>query len=128
MQYVAAAAVALGLVVLAPAAIDAVEAAEEDVTPHLLTGDELRGPDRTGNAPAILRGSAMGPRRAPEVQAAAPQWQMVGGRRLWLLDPVNQEVRACAVFNTTDVGVQDIGCVSQSTSGYARAFGPAFSP
>ena len=128
MRYLAGAAAALGFVALALGPVGPSEAAADDTTPHLLTGDELNGPDRTGNAPAILRGSAIGPRRAPEVQAGAPQWQIAAGRRLWLIDPVNQEVRACAVFNTTDVGVQDIGCVSQSTSGYARTFGPAFSP
>ena len=128
MRNLAAAAVALGLVALAPGTIGPLQAVEDDASPHLLTGDELRGPARTGNAPAILRGSAIGPLRASQVQPAAPQWQIAAGRRLWLIDPVNQEVRACAVFNTTDVGVQDIDCVSQSTSGYARTFGPAFNP
>jgi hypothetical protein len=128
MRHLAATAAVLGLLALALAPNGPAGAAEEAATRHLLTPEELRGPDRTGAAPAILRGSAIGPRRASEGRPAAPQWQIAAGRRLWLIDPVNQEVRACAVFNTTDVGVQDIGCVSQSTSGYARTFGPAFNP
>ena len=123
-----AAAAALGLVVVALAPTGALRAAEEDPTPHLLTGDELSAPDQPGAAPVILRGSAIGPKPAPEVRPSGARWQIVAGRRLWLLDPVNQEVRACAVSDTTDVGVQEIDCVSQSTSGYARTFGPAFNP
>jgi hypothetical protein len=128
MRHLAAAAAALGLVGLALAPSGPAEAAGEDTTARLLTLKELSAPDQRGAAPVILRGSAVGPRRAPEVRPGAPQWQIAGGRRLWLLDPVNQEVRACAVFDTPDVGVQEIDCVSQSTSGFARTFGPAFNP
>jgi hypothetical protein len=128
MRYVAAAAVVLGLVALAPAAIEAVEAAEEDVTPHLLTADELRGPDRTGNAPAVLRGSAIGPRRASEGRPAAPQWQIVAGRRLWLFDPATQDLLACRVRRTTLVGVREIRCLAGSATEFRRTFGPDFQP
>ena len=128
MRHLAAAAAALGFVALALGPSGPPKAAEQDTTARLLNLEELSAPDQRGAAPVILRGSAVGPRRATEVGPSAPQWQIAAGRRLWLIDPVNQEVRACAVFNTTDVGVQEIGCVSQSTSGYARTFGPAFNP
>jgi hypothetical protein len=128
MRHLAAAAAALGLVALALAPSGPAEAAEEGTTARLLTFKELSAPDRRGAAPVILRGSAVGPRRAAEVGPGAPQWQIAGGRRLWLLDRVNQEVRVCALVNTPDVGVQEIDCVSQSTSGFARTFGPAFNP
>ena len=128
MRHLAAAAAALGIAALGLAPIGPADAAEEDATPHLLTAEELSAPDQPGEAPVILRGSAIGPRRGAEVRPSAPRWQVVGGRRLWLLDAVNQEVVACNVFDTTDVGVLDIDCVSQSTSGYARTFGPAFNP
>jgi hypothetical protein len=127
MRNLAAAAAILGLVLaLAPAS--PAGAADEDAPSRLLTPGGLSLPDRAGAAPVILRGSAVGRRSAPAVDAGAPQWQIAGGRRLWLIDPVNQEVTGCAVFNTPDVGVQEIQCVSQSTSGYARTFGPAFNP
>ena len=124
MRHLAAMAVALSVIA---AALPPVEAAEEDATPGFLTAEELRA-RKPGSGPLILRGSAMSRKPARAVRSSAERWQMAAGRRLWLLDPVNQEVRACAVFNTTDVGVQDIDCVSQSTSGFARTFGPAFNP
>jgi hypothetical protein len=127
MRNLAAAAAILGLVLaLAPA--NPAGAADEDAPSRLLTPGELSLPDRAASAPVILRGSAVARRSAPAVDAGAQQWQIAGGRRLWLIDPVNQEVTGCAVFNTPDVGVQEIQCVSQSTSGYARTFGPAFNP
>ena len=127
MRNLAAAAAVLGLVIaLAPTS--PVGAAEENAGSRLLTPGALSVPDQRSAAPVILRGSAVGPRRASEVRTGAPQWQIAGGRRLWLIDPVNQEVTGCAVFNTPDVGVQEIQCVSQSTSGFARTFGPAFNP
>jgi hypothetical protein len=127
MRNLAAAAAALGLV-LALTPTSPVQAAEENVPSRLLIPGEPSVVDQPRAAPVILRGSAAGPRRGSEVRAGAPQLQIAGGRRLWLIDPVNQEVTGCAVFNTPDVGVQEIQCVSQSTSGYARTFGPAFNP
>jgi hypothetical protein len=127
MRNLAAAAAALGLV-LALAPTSPVRAAEENVPSRLLIPGTPSVVDQPRAAPVILRGSAAGPRRGSEVRAGAPQLQIAGGRRLWVIDPVNQEVTGCAVFNTPDVGVQEIQCVSQSTSGYARTFGPAFNP
>jgi hypothetical protein len=126
MRHLAAAAV--GLVGLALAQIEAAKAAEEHSTARILNLGELSAPEQPGQPPVILRGSAVGRRPVPEVGPSAPQWQIAAGRRLWLIDPVNQEVTGCAVFNTPDVGVQEIQCVSQSTSGFARTFGPAFNP
>jgi hypothetical protein len=128
MRHLAAMAVALGLAALALTPSGPAAAAEQEPTGRLLTFKESNAPAQRAAAPVILRGSAIGPRRAPEVRAGAPQVQIAGGRRLWLLDPVNQEVRVCALVNTPDVGVQEIVCVAQSTSGYARTFGPAFNP
>jgi hypothetical protein len=128
MRHLVAAAAALGFVALALAPSGPLEAAEQDTTARLLNLQELSAPDPRRAAPVILRGSAVGPRRAAEVGPGVANWQIAAGRRLWLIDPVNQEVRACAVFNTPDVGVQEIDCVSQSTSGFARTFGPAFNP
>jgi hypothetical protein len=128
MGHLAAVAAALGFVALVPAPSSPLEAAEQDTTARLLNLQELSAPDQRGAAPVILRGSAGGPRRATEVCPGVANWQIAAGRRLWLIDPVNQEVRACAVSNTPDVGVQEIDCVSQSTSGFARTFGPAFNP
>jgi hypothetical protein len=127
MRNLAVAAAALGLI-LALAPTTPVGAAEDKESSRLLTPRGFSVADQPSAAPVILRGSAAGPRRASEVRTGAPQLQIAGGRRLWLIDPVNQEVTGCAVFNTPDVGVQEIQCVSQSTSGYARTFGPAFNP
>jgi hypothetical protein len=128
MRNLAAAAAALGLVVLALAPIGPVEAEEEDATPNLLTTEELRAPRRTGDAPVILRGSAAGPQRAPEARPSAERWQVVAGRRLWLVDPVTEELRACRVRRTTLVGVREIRCLSGSAGRFRRTFGPDFQP
>jgi hypothetical protein len=127
MRHLATAAAVLGLV-LALAPTGPVGAAEENAPSRLLTPGGPGLADQPSAAPVILRGSAVGPRRSAAARPSAPQWQIAGGRRLWVIDPVNQEVTGCAVFNTPDVGVQEIQCVSQSTSGYARTFGPAFQP
>jgi hypothetical protein len=126
MRHLAAAA-AVGLVGLALTQIGAARA-EEESTARLLNLREFSAAQPPGQKPVILRGSAVGRGPAPEVGPSAPQWQIAAGRRLWLIDPVNQEVRACAVFRTPDVGVREIDCVSQSTTGYARTFGRAFNP
>jgi hypothetical protein len=124
MRHLPAMAVALGVTALA---LPPLEAAEADATPGFLTDEELNARE-PGSRPVILRGSAMSRKPARAVRPSAERWQVAAGRRLWLIDPVNEEVRACAVFNTPDIGVQDIDCVSQSTSGFARTFGPAFNP
>jgi hypothetical protein len=128
MRNLAAAAAALGFIALALAMIDPVDAAEQDVTSRLLTEDELRAPDRPGNAPVILRGSAVGPQPAPEVRPSAERWQVVAGRRLWLVDPVTEDLRTCAVRDTTLVGVKEIRCLSGSAGRFRRTFGADFAP
>jgi hypothetical protein len=128
MRNLAAAAAALGSIALALTLIDPVDAAEQDSTSRLLAGDELRAPDRPGNAPVILRGSAVGPQPAPEVRPGAERWQIVAGRRLWLVDPVTEDLRTCAVRDTTQVGVREIRCLSGTAGRFRRTFGPNFTP
>ena len=127
MRYPAAAAAAVGLVALALAPIGPVEAAE-DATPHLLTAEELSAPDQPRDAPVILRGSAVDRKPAPEVRPSAARWQVVAGRRLWLVDPVTKDLRTCAVRDTTQVGVKEIRCLSGSAGRFRRTFGPTFAP
>jgi hypothetical protein len=128
MRHLAAAAAALGFVVLALAPIGPAEAAEEDAAARLLTPEQLNTPDQPGNAPLILRGSAVGPKRAAEMHASAARWQIVAGRRLWLADPATKDLRTCAVRDTSTVGVKEIRCLSGSAGRYRRTFGPTFSP
>jgi hypothetical protein len=128
MRYLAATAAALGFVALALTPIGPVEAAEEDATPHLLTANELGAPDRSGDAPVVLRGSAASPKPAAEVRPSAAGWQIVAGRRLWLVDPATKDLRTCAVRDTTQVGVQEIRCLSGSAGRFRRTFGPTFAP
>lgn len=124
MRHLAATAAALGLIALALAPV---EAAEEDATPGLLTAEELTAP-APGAGPVILRGSAMAPKPAPAVRPSAARWQVAAGRRLWLVDPASQDLRTCAVRDTSTVGVKEIRCLSGSTSRFRRTFGPAFQP
>ena len=128
MRNLAAAAAALGFIALALAPIGPVDAAEQDSTSRLLTGDDLRAPDRTGNMPLILRGSAVGPQPATEVRPSAERWQVVAGRRLWLVDPVTEDLRTCTVRDTTQVDVREIRCLSGTAGRFRRTFGPAFQP
>jgi hypothetical protein len=128
MRYPAIAAAALGFVALALAPIGPADAAEEDATPHLLTAEELNAPDQPGDAPVVLRGSAASPRSAPEMGPSAAGRQVVAGRRLWLVDPATKDLRTCAVGDTTQVGVQEIRCLSGSAGRFRRTFGPTFAP
>src|SRR5918995_2994313 len=82
MRHLVTTAAALGFVALALAPIGPVEAAEEDMTPHLLTAKELGAPDRSGEAPVVLRGSAVSPKPPAEIRPSAAGWQIVAGRRL----------------------------------------------
>ena len=50
-----------------------------------------------------------------DVQRETPlTWQVVAGRRLWLIDPATGDLRTCAVRSTSTVGVQEIRCLSGS--------------
>lgn len=124
MRHLAATAAALGLIALALAPA---QAAQEDATPGLLTAEELSAP-APGPGPVILRGSAMGPKPAPEVRPSSARWQVAAGRRLWLVDPATEELRTCAVRNTSTVGVKELRCLSGSFGRFSRTFGPAFQP
>ena len=124
MRDLMAAAAVLGFIALALAPA---EAAEADPTPHLLTPDELSA-DQRGPGPVVLRGSAIGPTPAPEVRPSAARWQVAAGERLWLVDPATQDLRTCAVRDTTQVGVKEIRCLSATAGRYRRTFGPAFAP
>lgn len=124
MRHLAAGAAALGLFALALAPV----AAQEGGTARLLTPDELSAP-APGPGPVILRGSAVGPKRAASAAGAtAPRLQIAGGRRLWIVDPVTQEFRVCGLFQTPDVGVRQVRCWTRPVGRYARTFGPAFQP
>jgi hypothetical protein len=128
MRHLAVAAAVLGVVALALAPIGPVEAAEADASPHLLTPEELSAAEQPGDAPLILRGSAVGPKPAPEVRPSAARWQVAAGRRLWLVDPATEDLRTCAVRKTSTVGVKEIRCLSGSASRFRRTFGPTFAP
>jgi hypothetical protein len=53
-----------------------------------------------------------------DVQRETPlTWQVVAGRRLWLIDRATGDLRTCAVRNTSTVGVQEIRCLSVSGAG-----------
>jgi hypothetical protein len=124
MRHLAAVAAALGLAALALTPSGPAGAAEQEPTARLLTFKESSAPDQRA-APVILRGSAIGPRRAAEVSPGAQQVQIAGGRRLWMLDPVNQEVRVCTLVNTPDVGVEEIVCVRASLQPVSQGPGRA---
>ena len=124
MRHLAATAAALGLIALALAPV---EAAAQDATPGLLTAEELNAATR-GPAPVILRGSAIGRQPAPAVRPSPARWQIAGGRRLWIVDPVAQEFRVCGLFDTTDVDVRQVRCWTRPVGRYARTFGPTFQP
>jgi hypothetical protein len=124
MRYLAAMAAALGLIALA---LSPVQASGEDTTPGLVTAEELSA-RKPGSGPLVLRGSAVGRKAAPTVHSNAAGWQVTAGRRLWLVDPASQDLRTCAVRDTSTVGVQEIRCRSGSFGRYSRTFGPAFQP
>jgi hypothetical protein len=124
MRQLAATAVALGLIALVLAPL---EAASQDATPGLLAAEELNARE-PGSGLLILRGSTSVRKPAPAVRASAARWQMTAGRRLWLVDPQTKELRTCAWRDTSTVDVEEIRCVSGTFGRYTRTFGPAFQP
>lgn len=97
------------------------------------TGQSSSGPDTTASRaaappPVILRGSAIAPRSVARSVGVGDGVRIAGGRRLWMVDPATQDVRACWVGRTTDVGVRVLRCVSGTTGRYHRGFGRAFQP
>lgn len=121
MRHLAATAAALGVLALALTPALAQDGA------RLLRMDQLSAP-APGEGPVILRGAAIAPKPAVAARPSAPSWQITAGRRLWLVDPVTEDVRACTVRNTTTVGVQELNCVSGTLGRYSRTFGPTFQP
>ena len=88
---------------------------------------------RDGETVTVLRPVAGGGEQASgqqdEVQGETPlTWQVVAGRRLWLVDPASGDLLTCAVRNTSTVGVEAIRCFSASMGGFRGTFGPTFAP
>ena len=77
--------------------------------------------------PEILRGTPVTPAE-PQVVEQEPRWQVVGGKRLWLVDQAKGEVRSCINQDTSTVGVRVIRCTSGELGRYGRTFGPAYNP
>jgi hypothetical protein len=71
----------------------------------------LSDPDTARAAPQVLRGSAIA-RRAPDpAPVTGPaRFSLQAGKRLWLTDPESREVIACALYNTSEVGVRVVRC------------------
>lgn len=61
-------------------------------------------------APVIYRGSSVA--AVPSAPTSAPAPVAVAGRRLWLVDPGEQEVIGCVVERTTRIGQRRIRCTS----------------
>jgi hypothetical protein len=102
--------------------------------PRLIqTGQSSSRPDtiasgEAASPPVILRGSAIAPKPVAKSVGVGGGVRIAGGRRLWMVDPATQDVRACWVGRTTDVGVRVLRCVSGTTGRYHRGFGRAFQP
>jgi hypothetical protein len=64
-----------------------------------------------GEPPRVLHGSAIA-RKAPDPKPVTgpARFSLLAGKRLWLTDPGSREVIACALYNTTDVGVRVVRC------------------
>jgi hypothetical protein len=84
--------------------------------------------DAAAPAPTILRGSAVEPAAARAAEPALQGWQIVAGKRLWLVDPETAEVRSCVNRDTSTVGVREIECTSGELGRHARTFGRNFNP
>jgi hypothetical protein len=98
----------------------------ERPSPNMLV---LSAPRGERAAPTIIRGTPA--ERAAARPAAAPEgdrWQIVGGKRLWLVDRETGEVRGCINQDTFTVGVRVIRCTSGELGRYGRTFGPDFQP
>ena len=47
-------------------------------------------------------------------RARPPAWQVAAGGRLWAIDPATNELRTCAVHQTSTVGLKVLRCVDTS--------------
>ena len=79
-------------------------------------------------APTILRGTPAERAPAPAAEPAAQRWQIVAGKRLWLIDRATAEVRSCINRDTSTVGVREIRCISGELGRFSRTFGRNFNP
>jgi hypothetical protein len=66
--------------------------------------------------PVVQRGEpASGQEEAAVVERAKPSaWQVAAGGRLWAIDPATNELRTCAIHQTSTVGVKVLRCVQTS--------------
>jgi hypothetical protein len=78
-------------------------------------------------APTILRGRPATP-AAVTVAPSGQRWQLLGGKRLWLVDRASGEVRSCINQDTSTVGLRVIRCTSGELGRHGRTFGAAFNP
>jgi hypothetical protein len=115
-------AIAAGLGMMISAA--AASAETERSSPQVLTLGERAA--TAAPAPTILRGSAVRPRAA--AVETTDQIQIVGGRRIWLVDRETGEVQSCINRQTSTVGVREVVCTTAELGGYSRTFGPNFHP
>jgi hypothetical protein len=121
-------AAAVGFLAAAMIQIEAPPAAAETATPHVLS---LGGAAEIGDAPLILRGSAVGPKSSKSALAATSGgqgYQVAAGQRLWFFDPQTLQIRSCINQQTSTVGVRIVRCYPGSLSGHRRTFGPTFQP
>ena len=77
-------------------------------------------------APTVLRGRAATPPAATVAAEDEGRWQVVAGKRLWLIDGATGEVRSCRDRDTSTVGRREIRCTSGELGRYGRTFGPDF--
>jgi hypothetical protein len=95
-------------------------------SPQLLVFGE---PGGDGPAPSIVRGRPAEPAAAAGGPARdGEHWQIVAGKRLWLVERATGEVRACTDRDTSTVGVREIRCTSGEVGRYGRSFGRNFNP
>jgi hypothetical protein len=66
--------------------------------------------------PVVARGEpASGQEAAAVVERARPPlWQVAAGGRLWVIEPATNELRTCAIHQTSTVGVKVLRCVKTS--------------
>jgi hypothetical protein len=79
-------------------------------------------------APTILRGSSAQVAAATVAAPAEQRWQIVAGRRLWVVDRATATVRSCVNRDTSTVGVREIQCTSGELGRFSRTFGRNFNP
>ncbi|HSA83170.1 MAG TPA: hypothetical protein VLE23_20295 [Geminicoccaceae bacterium] len=79
-------------------------------------------------APTILRGTPAERAAGPASEPTVERWQIVAGKRLWLVDRATAEVRSCINRDTSTVGVREIQCTSGEVGRFRRTFGRNFNP